>query len=145
MSHEDDVITALTVFAAMPVSDLDSSINWYTSLIRRRPDSRPMDGLADYFLASERDPDHETLQLVVDPERADGGLVTINASNAHGVASTLTENGIDLNVDDTTSDRVVFGTILYPDGNAVTIVERAFDDRPGSPQGIPGWDAYPPA
>lgn len=122
LDHNDNV-TALTVFAAVPVSDLDASIGWYTRLIGREPDSRPMDGLADYFLAGDRDPDHGTLQLVVDSERAGGGLVTINVADAHAVASALAEHDIALDVDDTTSDKVIFGTIIDLDGNAVTIVE----------------------
>jgi catechol 2,3-dioxygenase-like lactoylglutathione lyase family enzyme len=123
MPEHKDVITALTVFAAVPVSDLDSSIGWYTRLIGREPDSRPMEGLAEYFLASDRNPDRGTLQLVVDSKRAGGGLVTITVSNAHAVADALAANGIELSVDDTTSTKVLFGTVLDPDGNSVTIVE----------------------
>lgn len=116
-------MTALSVFAAVPVSDMDSSIGWYTRLIGREPDSRPMDGLADYFLANDRDPDGGTLQLVADSKRAGGGLVTINVKDAHSVAGALAEKGIEFIVDDTTSDKVLFGTLVDPDGNAVTIVE----------------------
>lgn len=123
MPENTDVITALSVFAAVPVSDLDSSIGWYARLIGREPDARPMDGLADYFLASDRDPARGTLQLVVDPERAGGGLVTINVADARAVARALAENGVELSVDDTTSAKVLFGTVLDPAGNAVTIVE----------------------
>lgn len=123
MPDDRDTVTALTVFAAVPVSDLDASISWYTRLVGRAPDSRPMDGLADYFLAADRDPDHGTLQLVVDAERAGGGLVTINVADAHAVASALAANDITLHVDDTSSDKVLFGTVSDPDGNAVTIVE----------------------
>lgn len=123
MPDNTSVVTALSVFAAVPVSDLDSSISWYTRLIGREPDSRPMDGLADYFLASDRDPDRGTLQLLVDVKRAGGGLVTINVADAHAVAGALTENGIEISVDDTTSAKVLFGTVLDPDGNAITIVE----------------------
>lgn len=60
---------------------------------------------------------------MLDPERAGGGLVTINVSDAGAVASALADNGIELDVDDTTSDKVLFGTVVDPDGNAVTIVE----------------------
>lgn len=116
-------VTALSVFAVVPVSDLESSIGWYTRLIGREPDSRPMDGLADYFLAGDRDPDHGTLQLVVDAKRAGGGLVTISVADARAVAGALAGNGIELSIDDTTSDKVLFGTVLDPDGNAVNIVE----------------------
>lgn len=123
MPDTNDAITALSVFAAVPVADLDSSIAWYTRLIGREPDDRPMDGLADYFLAGDRDPGHGTLQLVVDAGRAGAGLVTINVADAHGVATALAENGIELSVDDTTSDKVLFGTVVDPDGNAITIVE----------------------
>lgn len=63
-----------------------------------------MDGLADYFLADPDEPAHGTLQLVVDVERAGGGLVTINVKGAHAVARALGEVGIELIVDDTTSD-----------------------------------------
>lgn len=50
MPDNKNAITALSVFAAVPVADLDRSIGWYARLIGREPDSRPMDGLADYFL-----------------------------------------------------------------------------------------------
>jgi catechol 2,3-dioxygenase-like lactoylglutathione lyase family enzyme len=103
MPHSKDLITALSVFAALPVSDLDSSIGWYTGLIGRKPDSRPMDGLAEYFRSGDRDPDRGTLQLAVDPTRAGGGLVTIKVADTHAVAAMLADNGIELNIDDTSS------------------------------------------
>lgn len=56
MPGRENTITALSVFAAVPVSDLDSSIDWYTRLVGRAPDSRPMDGLADYFLVGDPRP-----------------------------------------------------------------------------------------
>lgn len=82
-----------------------------------------MDGLADYFLAGDRNPDRGRLQLVVDAKRAGGGLVTINVADAHAVANALAENDIEFSVDDTPSDEVLFGTVLDPKGNAITIVE----------------------
>lgn len=35
MPDNEDVITALSVFAVVPVSTLDSSIGWYTRLVGR--------------------------------------------------------------------------------------------------------------
>ena len=60
MPDNEDRVTAMSVSAAVPVSDLDASIGWYSRLNGRAPDSRPMDGLADYFLASDRDRDRGT-------------------------------------------------------------------------------------
>lgn len=60
---------------------------------------------------------------MVDAKRAGGGLVTINVSDARAVASALADNGVEFSIDDTTSDKVLFGTVVDPDGNAVTIGE----------------------
>ena len=60
---------------------------------------------------------------MVDTKRAGGGLVTINVSHARAVASAMADNGFELSVDDTASDKVLFGTVVDPDGNVITIVE----------------------
>lgn len=40
--------------------------------------------------------------------------MTINVADALAVSSALAENGIELSVDDTTSDKVLFGTVSIP-------------------------------
>lgn len=114
---------AVSVYAALPITDMATSIGWYDRLVGREPDNRPMPSLAEYHLADGVG-GHGTIQLVADPERAGGGLVTIVVDDAHEVAARLASEGIELTVDDTSSEIVLFGTVSDPDGNAVTIIER---------------------
>ncbi|AYY13282.1 VOC family protein [Actinobacteria bacterium YIM 96077] len=78
-----------------------------------------MAGLADWYLGPAG-----TIQLIYDRERAGGSMVTLHVPDIAATQRRLAAAGIDLQYDETTSDKVTFGTVLDPDGNSVTFVEQ---------------------
>jgi len=122
----DDVAS---VFAAMPVTDLSVAVPWYVRVLGRPADAEPMPGLIEWDLVP-----NGALQLVLDPERAGGGLVTLQMSDLRGFADNLVERGVTgVEVDDTTSDKVLIINLTDPDGNAVTFVQPP--DAPATTDG----------
>jgi catechol 2,3-dioxygenase-like lactoylglutathione lyase family enzyme len=113
-----DTLRVTSVLAALAVRDIDASVEWTTRVIGRPPDARPMDGLVEW----EFEP-HGTLQLVLDPARAGGSLVTLQVADIADVRILLSDRGLTFDYDDTTSTKVKFGQLMDPDGNAVTLVE----------------------
>lgn len=117
----------LGVLAGLPTSDIDRGIAWLSVVLGEEPNARPMPVLADWYLGPAG-----TVQLVLDPDRAGGGLLTLQVDDITAVAGRLRAAGIAFEVDATSSERVAFGTATDPDGNAVTLVEA----KPGfAPQG----------
>lgn len=115
MAETDEI---QNVLAGLAVRDMDASVAWMTHVIGRAPDATPMEGLTDWYLG-----DAGTVQLVADAERAGGSMMTIVVTSIEDTASRLGSEGIVLDYDDTTSDKVRFGTLTDPDGNSVTVVE----------------------
>ena len=118
----------LTVFAALPVSDLASATQWYSALFGREPDARPAPHIAEFYLAQNREPEAGTLQLNQDPDRAGGGLVTLNVADISGITRSLDALGITLAtqrfpIPAETVSEVTVGTFVDPDGNAITVVQ----------------------
>lgn len=106
------------VLSGLAVRDMDAAGEWMTRLLGRPADAQPMDGLADWHL-----PPHGTLQLVLDPDRAGGSMVTLHVPDIAAARAELAERDLDLRYDDTTSAKVKFGHLTDPDGNSITIVE----------------------
>lgn len=106
------------VLAAIAVTDIERSRPWCQVFFGRAAGADPMPGLTE-----GRFP-RGTIQLVADRQRAGGSLATPWVADARREIDELTTRGgpaIDL--DDTTSDNVLFATITDPDGNAITVVE----------------------
>jgi hypothetical protein len=114
----DDALHVTNVLAALAVSDIGASVEWTTRLLGRPPDARPMDTLVEWSFEP-----HGTLQLVLDPDRAGGSLVTLQVADIGTARTALADRGIALAYDDTTSTKVKFGELADPDGNAITLVE----------------------
>ena len=119
---------ALTVFAGLPVRDLDMAVEWYGRILGRAPDGRPAPQIAEYYLAAERAPENGTLQLREDAGRAGGGLATINVSDITVLADTLEKLGVAFDpqtfpIEAKTVSAVTVGAFEDPDGNAVTVVQ----------------------
>ena len=121
-------VSALTVFAGLPVRDLTAASAWYSQVLGRDPDAHPAPGIAEYYLAADHVPEHGTLQLRDDPERAGGGLVTINVEDLSDVVAHLGALSIPfeprtLPIDAEAVIAVTVGTFEDPDGNAITLVQ----------------------
>jgi predicted enzyme related to lactoylglutathione lyase len=119
---------ALTVFAGLPVRDLNAATSWYSELFGRAPDGRPAPQIAEYYLADDRVPERGTLQLREDAQRAGGGLATINVADIAELATTLQRLGASFTtrripIEAETVSAVTVGTFEDEDGNAVTVVQ----------------------
>ena len=119
---------ALTVFAGLPVRNLDSAVRWYSQLFGRAPDGRPTPLIADYYLGAGQIPENGTLQLREDAGRAGGGLMTINVDDIEVVSRVLQSLHASLEthrfpIEALTVSEVTVGTFEDPDGNAITVVQ----------------------
>jgi glyoxylase I family protein len=103
--------------AAIAVRDLEVAEEWWTRLVGREVDARPMDGLVEWHFGSG------ALQLVADADRAGGSLTTLQVSGLVADADQLRNHGIDVGDLTDTSAGAAFVTITDPDGNGVTIVD----------------------
>lgn len=113
------------LYAVAVVSDLDSGERFYAALLGREPDDRPMDGLIQWRGLAGR----AGLQVVLDPERAGQGSVTVVVPDLAAARSHLGERGLSLG-DDIQGDFGILAQIDDPDGNRLTLAE--------SPTGIGG-------
>lgn len=123
-----DEFAVLTVFASLPVRDLEVATEWYARIFGRVPDGRPTPEIAEYYLAEGRVPGHGTLQLRIDVDRAGGGLATINVLDIAPVTAALAALGATFSpqafaVDAETVSAVTVGTFEDLDGNSVTVVQ----------------------
>ena len=105
------------VLCGLAVRDVDAASEWMTRLLGRPADARPMAGLAEWHL-----PPNGSLQLVLDPERAGGSMLTLQVPDIAAAQADLAERGLDLRYDDSTSLKVKFGQLSDLDGNSITIV-----------------------
>lgn len=115
----DEMLTGLAV------SDIERSKRWYEIFFARAVDAEPMAGLAEWHTPGG------VVQLVLDEKRAGGSLATVQVPDARtALAELAARGGPEVELDGTTSDKVLFATVLDPDGNVITIVEP----RDGEPQ-----------
>lgn len=105
------------LFAVAHVSDIEKSTSWYSDLIGRSPDDRPMDGLVQW-----RDLGGAGLQLVWDAERSGTSAITIVTPTMSRARAALASVGIDLEPD-VQGDFGIIAQISDPDGNRITLAE----------------------
>ncbi|WP_111735854.1 VOC family protein [Roseovarius amoyensis] len=104
------------LFAVVATADMVRAEAFYTSLIGRRPDDRPMDGLVQW-----RDfPDN--LQVVEDAEKAGHSMITIVTPDMTAARQDLENAGLKLG-EDIQGDFGIVAQIDDPDGNRLTLAE----------------------
>lgn len=103
------------LLANCTVTDEDRAESWYTRLLDRGPDARPMPGLIEWELG-----DNFGLQVWTEADRAGNSSVVLAETNLDATAARLTAAGIDhagprpgggariLQVGDPDGNRVVF-------------------------------------
>ena len=112
-----------TILAAVAVSDRERARAWYSTLFGREPDAEPMQHLDEWRSSAG------TVQVVQDPERAGGSLLTLSVPDAATALHELAaRGGPQVDLDEVTSDKVRFASFPDPDGNLITVVEQ----RPGA-------------
>jgi catechol 2,3-dioxygenase-like lactoylglutathione lyase family enzyme len=115
-------MSAITdLFAGVPVSDLETSIDWYTRFFGRPPDHR----VGDEILW-EID-EHATLFIEPNAARAGTGRITLAVTGLDTLLGRLGAHGIEYEPIETYSNGVRHVNVPDPDGNAI-----AFAEPPGA-------------
>jgi catechol 2,3-dioxygenase-like lactoylglutathione lyase family enzyme len=113
-------MSAIThLFAGVPVSDLDASIEWYTRLFGRPPDSRV--GEEILWEIDER------AWLFIEPNaaRAGAGRITLSVAGLDALLERLAAESIEHEPIETYSNGVRHVNVPDPDGNAIAFAEPA--------------------
>jgi len=109
------MITAL--WAGVPVTDLDASIDWYTRFFGRAPDLRAGDEIL-WDIGADA-----CLFIEPDAERAGAGRMTLGAAGLDAILARLTAAGIAHEPVETYSNGVRHVNVPDPDGNAIALAE----------------------
>ncbi|MER5741822.1 VOC family protein [Streptomyces sp. NPDC002225] len=109
-------MTIHRLLAQMTVTDLDAATAWYTALLGRGPDARPMRGLIEWHLS-----DTYGIQVWAEPDRAGHSTVVLDESDLEGRLTRLAHAGIRHDGPRTTDTSRVL-TLTDPDGNRTVFV-----------------------
>jgi catechol 2,3-dioxygenase-like lactoylglutathione lyase family enzyme len=125
-------LSAIThLFAGVPVSDLDTSIDWYTRFFGRPPDSRVGDEVLWEI--------DEHAWLFIEPNAAAGaGRITFAVEGLDALLEHVAAQGIAHEPIETYSNGVRHVKVPDPDGNAIAFAEPP-DGASASPRSaVPG-------
>jgi catechol 2,3-dioxygenase-like lactoylglutathione lyase family enzyme len=128
-------MSAITqLFAGVPVSDLDASIDWYTRLFGRPPDMR-----AGEEILWDID-EHATLFIEPNAAQAGAGRITLAVAGLDAFLEHLVAQRIQHEAIETYSNGVRHVKVPDPDGNAIAFAEPldATSVRPRS-AGAEAW------
>ena len=103
--------------AGVAVSHLTSSIDWYTSLFGRGPDTLPMKELAEWKFETGG-----WVQVFEDEKRAGSSSVTLVETDVKSRIKDLEANSIEI-VSKTDSDVIKLAIIKDPDGNQIVFAQ----------------------
>jgi catechol 2,3-dioxygenase-like lactoylglutathione lyase family enzyme len=103
------------LYAGVPVTDLDVSVDWYTRFFGRPPDMRAGDEILWDL------DDHATLFIEPNPARAGAGRITFGVTGLAGLLERLAARGIDHEPVETYSNGVRHTKVPDPDGNALAL------------------------
>ena len=121
--HDIGVSPITDLFAGVPVSDLDASIDWYTRFFGRPPDTR-----VGEEMLWEID-EHATLFIEPNAAHAGAGRITFAVAGLDALLERLAAQRIEHEPIETYSNGVRHVNIPDPDGNAI-----AFAEPPGTPR-----------
>ena len=105
------------LYAAIVVTDIDAATDFYTKIIGRQPDDRPMDTLVQWRGFSDAG-----IQLFLDNAKAGNSMMTIVVSDVEKTALSLKKQGIELGK----VQKGDFGKIAQlsdSDGNLISFAE----------------------
>ncbi|PRY71976.1 VOC family protein [Halomonas ventosae] len=103
------------IYTSLLTADLDAAEAWYTILLGRRPDSRPMDTLVQWELF-----DQGGLMLSNSDEIAGKGVMFLYVDDLAAERRRLEGQGISLG-DDIPGDYSTLAQLRDPDGNLITL------------------------
>lgn len=101
------------VLAQATVRDEHTAEQWYSTLLGRPPDARPMAGLLEWHFSSGAG-----LQVWAEPERAGRSTVVLDVDDLDAVATHLGASGLGQSTPtDATTSRIL--PVADPDGNRI--------------------------
>ena len=103
------------IYTALLTADLAAGLDWYTKLLGRKPDHRPMDTLVQWELFGQGG-----LMLSTSDEIAGKGVVFLYVDDLAAERRRLQSLGITLG-DDIDGDYSTLAQVRDPDGNVVTL------------------------
>lgn len=115
--QQGSIMTIKNVLAGVAVANLDKAIGWYTRLIGRAPDDRPMPEVAEYRFGGGG-----WLQIFADADRAGQSSVTLTVDDLDARLGELKAAGIEAG-SPTRSDYVDTAIVADPDGNQIVFAE----------------------
>jgi catechol 2,3-dioxygenase-like lactoylglutathione lyase family enzyme len=104
----------MELFAGIPVADLERAKRFYSQLLGAEPSFLPNDTEAVWMLEEQRH-----VYVVLDTERAGGGLVTLFVEDLEARVAQIAGRGIEPATDETYSNGVRKVTYRDGDGNEV--------------------------
>ena len=120
-TNQKDVMKIDYLYAAIVVTDIDASKDFYAKVIGRLPDDTPMDTLVQW-----RGFSNAGIQLFKDGAKAGNSMMTIVVSDVDETALSLKKHGIELGK----VQKGAFGKIAQlsdPDGNLIFFAEPPKD------------------
>jgi len=102
-------------YTALLTADLAAAEAWYTKLLGRGPDNRPMDTLVQWELF-----EHTGLALSSSAEIAGSGVMFVIVESVAAERQRLAGLGIELG-DDIRGDYSTLAQVSDPDGNKITL------------------------
>ena len=105
------------VLAVVPVSDIDKSQGWYSSLFGRSPDNNPMPTLVEWQVLPGA-----WVQVFIDPDRAGSGLLNLAVDDLEGHLALVSGRGLEPGEIVEANKGVRLSTITDPDGNTIRFI-----------------------
>jgi catechol 2,3-dioxygenase-like lactoylglutathione lyase family enzyme len=112
----------MNLYAGVPVSDLDASLDWYSRFFGREPDFRAGDEIL--WDVGE----HATLFIEPDAARAGAGRITLGVTGLDALLARLATVGIGHEPVETYANGVRHVSVPDPDGNAIAFAESYFSE-----------------
>ena len=116
-NHRHEMSAITDIFAGVPVSDLDVSIDWYTRFFGRPPDHRVGD---EVLWEIEQ---HATLFIEPNATQAGAGRITLAVTGLDVLLERLAAQRIEHEPIETYSNGVRHVNILDPDRNSIAFAE----------------------
>ncbi|ADB35199.1 hypothetical protein Kfla_6196 [Kribbella flavida DSM 17836] len=108
-----------TVLAVVPVAEFEKSCAWYEGFFGQPPDTRPMDGLAEWHLS-----ELGVVQVFQEPDRAGRTAVNFTVDDLDAARSELSGHNIaSTDPQVVSAGRQRLSIIQDPDGNQLGLIE----------------------
>ena len=111
-------MTYREILAAIAVSDIETSIEWYIRLFGKPVDRRPMTEAAEWQLLPA-----SGVQLVLAPDQAGQSMATIGVVGIDALVEELGQRGIEAKASAHGDGLFRLVRIADPDGNMITFAE----------------------